>query len=90
MIAYAACNWWVLALRGVAAIIFGIAAWVLPGLTVTVIIILFGAYALVDGVAAIIASAAVAGKGAERWLPLLLVGIARASPSDWSSSSGPA
>jgi len=40
------------------------------------IIILFGAYALVDGIAAIIASASVAGKGAERWLPLLLVGIA--------------
>ena len=76
MITYAARNWWVLALRGLAAIVFGIAAWVWPGLTVTVIIILFGAYALVDGVAAIIASAAVAGKGAERWLPLLLVGIA--------------
>lgn len=76
MITYAARNWWVLALRGLAAIIFGVAAWVWPGLTVTVIIILFGAYALVDGIAAIIASAAVAGKGAERWLPLLLVGIA--------------
>jgi uncharacterized membrane protein HdeD (DUF308 family) len=76
MITYAARNWWVLALRGSAAIIFGIAAWVWPGLTVTVIIILFGAYALVDGIAAIIASATVAGKGTERWLPLLLVGIA--------------
>lgn len=76
MIAYAARYWWLLALRGVAAVIFGIAAWVWPGPTVTVIIILFGIYALVDGVSALFASAAVAGKGAERWLPLLLVGIA--------------
>jgi uncharacterized membrane protein HdeD (DUF308 family) len=43
-------NWWLLVLRGVLAIIFGIVAWVWPGLTLTTLIILVGAWLLVDGV----------------------------------------
>lgn len=43
-------NWWVLALRGAFAILFGILAWIWPGITVWALVILFGAYALVDGV----------------------------------------
>lgn len=43
-------NWWMLALRGVFAILFGILAWVWPGITVLSLAILFGAYALTDGV----------------------------------------
>jgi uncharacterized membrane protein HdeD (DUF308 family) len=42
--------WWVVALRGVAAVLFGIAAFASPGVTLTVLLLLFGAYALVDGV----------------------------------------
>ena len=41
-------NWWALALRGVAAIIFGVLAFVLPDVTLAVLIPLFGGYALVE------------------------------------------
>lgn len=46
-------HWWMLALRGVLAILFGVMALVWPGLALTTLVLLFGAYALVDGVAAI-------------------------------------
>ena len=47
---------WVLALRGVAAIVFGILAFAWPGITVVSLVILYGAYALVDGVFSIFAA----------------------------------
>lgn len=47
-------GWWTLALRGAVAIVFGVAAWAWPGLTVLALVLLFGAYALVDGVAAVV------------------------------------
>ena len=43
-------NWWIFAVRGVAAILFGVLAFLWPGPTVIVLALLFGAYALVDGV----------------------------------------
>ncbi len=48
-------NWWALALRGVAAIVFALIAFFWPGITATALIFLFGAYALVDGVFALVA-----------------------------------
>ncbi len=42
-------NWWTVGLRGVAAIVFGVAALIWPGLTLQVLVWLFGAFALVDG-----------------------------------------
>jgi uncharacterized membrane protein HdeD (DUF308 family) len=68
-------NWWVVALRGVFAIIFGVLAIVWPGLTLLVLIALFGAYALVDGIFAVIAGIASYGRN-ERWWAVLLEGIA--------------
>jgi hypothetical protein len=59
-------RWWVLALRGVAGILLGIAAFAWPGLTLVVLVILFGAYLLVDGVLAL-----VAGGMARSWLIIL-------------------
>jgi uncharacterized membrane protein HdeD (DUF308 family) len=49
-------NWWVLALRGVAAILFAIIAFFWPEITAAVLILLFGVYALVDGIFALVAA----------------------------------
>src|ERR1700751_4026244 len=43
-------HWWVPVLRGIAAIVFGLIAFVYPRLTVAVLVLLFGAWVLVDGV----------------------------------------
>lgn len=42
-------GWWLFLLRGIVAIAFGVAAFVWPTLTLTVLIALFGAYVFVDG-----------------------------------------
>jgi uncharacterized membrane protein HdeD (DUF308 family) len=47
-------NWSALALRGVIAIVFGILAFLMPGLTLGVLVLLFAAYAIVDGVSHLI------------------------------------
>lgn len=66
-------NWWLLLLRGVAAIIFGLLAFVWPGLTLLTLILFYGAFALVDGVLAIVA-AITGGAAAPRWW-LAIVGL---------------
>ena len=69
-------HWWVLLLRGIAAIIFGILAIIWPGVTLLSLTLLWGAFTLVDGVAALYT--AVFGKSgatSARWW-LAIVGIA--------------
>lgn len=43
-------NWWALAIRGLVAILFGLLTFFVPGITLVTLVLLFGAYALVDGV----------------------------------------
>jgi uncharacterized membrane protein HdeD (DUF308 family) len=57
MLGLVARDWWVFAIRGVAAILFGVLAFVWPETTLTVLVILFGAYVFVDGVALLVALA---------------------------------
>lgn len=47
-------HWWVFAIRGIAAIVFGILAFIWPLTTLAVLVFLFGAYVLVDGVALLV------------------------------------
>jgi hypothetical protein len=47
-------NWWMLLLRGIAAIIFGVLGLTWPGMTLVTLILFYGAYVLVDGVLAIV------------------------------------
>ncbi len=66
-------HWWVLALRGVLALIFGIMAVAWPGITLVVLALVFGAYAIVDGaLAAVAATRAAKGQRA----PLILLAVA--------------
>jgi len=69
-------NWWTFVLRGVAAIIFGLLAYFWPAITFTVLVLFFGAYALWDGVFALIN--AFRTEGERRWSLVLegVVGIA--------------
>jgi uncharacterized membrane protein HdeD (DUF308 family) len=69
-------NWWLVVLRGVVAIIFGILTFIWPGPTLAALVILFGVYAFVDGLFAI--ASGVTGSslsGSSRWL-LVLEGLA--------------
>ena len=67
-------NWWTLALRGLAALFFGVLTLAWPGLSLVVMIALFGAFALVNGVMAMVASYH-AHERQLRWGSLLAVGI---------------
>ncbi|MBB3063304.1 HdeD family acid-resistance protein [Microbulbifer rhizosphaerae] len=65
-------NWWLLLLRGIAAVIFGLLAFAWPGLTLLTLVVLFGIYVLVDGVLALVAAV----RGRHRSTPLwwLIIG----------------
>lgn len=50
-------QWWVFLLRGILAIIVGITAIFMPGVTLTILIILFGTYMVIDGIFTLISAA---------------------------------
>ena len=68
-------NWWVFVLRGIAGILFGILTFLMPGMALLTLIVLFAAYSLVDGIFNIIAAFRKTGTDQQPWWALLLSGI---------------
>ena len=66
-------NWWALGLRGLAAVFFGLLTFLLPGLTLLLLTLLFGTYCLISGLLTLIAAFR-SGKGQPRWWALALEG----------------
>ena len=64
-------RWWALALRGAIAVLFGLSTLFVPGLTLISLVMLFGFYAIVDGVFDIVSAIKAPG---HHW-PLLVEGI---------------
>jgi uncharacterized membrane protein HdeD (DUF308 family) len=69
-----ATNWWALVIRGVLGILLGVVTFAWPGITLTALVFLFGAYALIDGIMAIV-GAVRAMERHDRWGVLVLEGI---------------
>ena len=64
-------HWWALALRGVFAVLFGLLTFLIPGITLLTLVLLFGAYAILDGIFDIISAV----KAPGRHRPLVLEGV---------------
>jgi uncharacterized membrane protein HdeD (DUF308 family) len=66
--------WWLFLLRGIAGMLFGLAALVWPGITAVALVLLFATWAIVDGGSSIVAALRDEAKGREARL-LALEGI---------------
>lgn len=66
-------SWWHLALRGAAAVLFGVLALLWPGVTLLFLVALFGAYALLSGIAVL--AGALRNRDQPGWWLLLLLGL---------------
>lgn len=66
--------WWLVLLRGLAAIVFGVLAYAWPQLTLITLVLFWGAYALVDGVAALWVGWQAKDGDKPMW-PIVLVGV---------------
>jgi uncharacterized membrane protein HdeD (DUF308 family) len=67
-------SWWTFTLRGLLAIAFAVIGWTWPRLALTLLVTLFGAYALIDGLLAIVSAARAAARNERAW-PLALEGV---------------
>src|SRR4051812_9316796 len=67
-------NWWMVLLRGLAGIVFGTLTFVAPAISLAALVLLYGAYAFVDGLLAL--ATAIRRRGEGHWAMLLLQGIA--------------
>ena len=68
-------NWWLLALRGLAAVILGLLTFLQPEITLFVLVALFGIYCLINGILTLV-MAYRRGRGQSRWWTLALEGLA--------------
>jgi uncharacterized membrane protein HdeD (DUF308 family) len=69
-------NWWVFLVRGVLAILFGIGAMVMPGVTLAALVLLYGAYAFADGLIAAVAAFTKRKAGEAFPWSVLIIGLA--------------
>jgi uncharacterized membrane protein HdeD (DUF308 family) len=70
-------NWWLILLRGIAAIVFGVLTFIWPGITLLTLIAFYAAFAFIDGVLALWAAIAGGQPGPRWWLAIVgLLGIA--------------
>ena len=67
-------NWWLVVLRGALAILFGLAAFIWPGITLLTLIVLFGVYAIADGLIAIWTGFS-RSRESSRWWTFVLEGL---------------
>lgn len=63
-------SWWLLLLRGVAAVAFGVLTFVWPQISLLTLIMVYGIYALADGILALIAAIRGGGVVPRWWLAL--------------------
>ena len=73
-VGYLSWNWGALVVRGGLAILFGLIAFIMPGITLKMLIALFAGYAFVDGVFALIA--ATRRQHGRPWWALVIMGLA--------------
>jgi uncharacterized membrane protein HdeD (DUF308 family) len=71
MVELLARHWWALALRGLLAVLFGVLTFIIPGLTLFYLVLLFGAYTILEGIFNLVSAFRAPG---HHW-PLVLEGI---------------
>ncbi|WP_424811143.1 HdeD family acid-resistance protein [Roseococcus sp. YIM B11640] len=64
-------NWWLILLKGICAVIFGVLTFAWPGVTIITLVMLYGIYALVDGVFSLWAAVGGGGQTSRWWLALV-------------------
>ena len=67
--------WWLILLRGIAAIVFGVLAFIWPGITLLTMVLFWGAFMLIDGVLSLGHAVMGGGDVGSRWW-LALIGVA--------------
>jgi uncharacterized membrane protein HdeD (DUF308 family) len=70
--------WWVVVLRGVAAIVFGVLAFVAPMVGIALLVVLFAVWALVDGVGSLLTGIRTRGRDRSWWIEIVegIAGVA--------------
>lgn len=70
-------NWWIVGVRGVLTILFGVAAILWPALTLGILITIFGVYAIMDGLFTIVMGVWGGKDRSDGWLMMVLDGLVR-------------
>jgi uncharacterized membrane protein HdeD (DUF308 family) len=66
-------NWWIVLLRGLAGICFGIITFIAPAISLAILVLVWGAYALADGILALVT--AIRRRGEDRWWLFFVEGL---------------